>query len=149
MFGIYDCSLFESSGGNEIAYRYPSLLGCLYNFCGFWFRVIGEQCFSDGRMQSSASDGRTFAHPMDVSKKTAKRKMRSYPVSHCRPGSCTVSEAPGIRPQGPLRNKGNKCFVFSPREEADTDASDVDSSAEAQPGRTPSGTDGNPLQEPH
>jgi len=33
-------------------------------------------------------------------------------------------------------------------EEADTDASDVDASAEAQPGGTPSGTDGNPLQEP-
>jgi len=33
-------------------------------------------------------------------------------------------------------------------EEADTDASDADSSAETQPGGTPSGTDGNPLQEP-
>jgi hypothetical protein len=32
-------------------------------------------------------------------------------------------------------------------EEADTDASDVDSSAEAQPGGTPWGSDGNPLQE--
>jgi len=33
-------------------------------------------------------------------------------------------------------------------EEADTDASAVDSSADAQPGGTPSGTDGNPSQKP-
>ena len=69
MPGIGDVSLFEGSRGNEIADRHPHLLGSLYNFCGFLFRVIGEQGLSDGRMQSSASDGRTFAHTMDVSKR--------------------------------------------------------------------------------
>ena len=68
MLGIRDFGLFEGSRGNEIADRHPQLLGCLYNFCGFLFRVIGEQGFSDGRVQPSASDGRTFAHAMDVSK---------------------------------------------------------------------------------
>ena len=73
MLGIRDFSLFEGSRGNEIADRHPHLLGCLYNFCGFLFRVIGEQGFSDVRVQPSASDGRTFAHRKDVSKRPLRR----------------------------------------------------------------------------
>ena len=66
--GIRDFSLFERSRSDEIADRHSQLLGCFHNFCGFLFRAIGEQGFSYGRMQAAASDGRTFAHTMDVSK---------------------------------------------------------------------------------
>src|SRR5271166_5975322 len=67
--GIRDFSLFEGSGGYELADGHPQLLGCLYNLCCFLFRVIGEQSLSHGRMQSSATNGRAFTHIMNVSKR--------------------------------------------------------------------------------
>jgi hypothetical protein len=91
MLGIYNFSIFEGRRRNEIANRRPQRLGCFYDFCGFLFRVIGEQSFPDGRVQPSASDGRAFAHLMNVSKRP-KGRTTSHPVCHC-PAMTTLSSA--------------------------------------------------------
>jgi hypothetical protein len=43
-------SFFQSCGSNEIAYTQSLFLGCLNNFRGFLFGVIGKQCPSGGTM---------------------------------------------------------------------------------------------------
>ena len=69
--GIYDFSLSESRGRNEIADRHSLLLSGLYDFRGFLLGVIREDGFPHRVMQSTTSEARAFTHAKDVSKNAA------------------------------------------------------------------------------
>lgn len=76
--GIYDISLSEGSGCDEIADRHFLLLGGLCDFGGFFLGIIREDGFAYSAMQSTTREARSFAHMKDVSKNNPGRN-RLYP----------------------------------------------------------------------
>jgi hypothetical protein len=84
--GIYDFSLSESSGRDEIADRHFLLLGGPYDLSGFLLGVIREDGFPHRVMQSTTREARAFTHAKDVSKNTAEKDgLTAETTAHHRP----------------------------------------------------------------
>jgi hypothetical protein len=71
---IYDFSFSESGGRHEITDCHFLLLCSLYDFCGFFLRIIRKNGFPHGVMYAPASIALALAHSEDLSKNVREKK---------------------------------------------------------------------------